>query len=146
MAMPVKIRFTKKQQADLSKIAKKFGLNLIMLFGSHVTGKTSPASDIDVAILPRNGLKLSSFALISHQLGEILGNYKIDLASIKHASPLFLGQIAKNCQLLYEEEKGDFLSFRLMAMKRYVDAQPVFKWQEKYLKQKVDKYKKELSK
>jgi len=145
IAMTAKTMFTKKQQSAFAAIARKFSLNLIILFGSQAKGKTSLVSDVDVAVLPRNGLDFSSFSLIAHQLGKIIGNYNIDLASVKHASPLFLGQIAKNCQPLYEEKKGDFLSFCLMAMKRYADAQPIFKCQEKHLKQKIKKYKRELS-
>jgi len=143
--MATEVKFSKEQQSAFAAIARRFGLDLIILFGSRVKGKTSPASDVDIAVLPRNGLNFSSFSLIAHQLGKIIGNYNIDLASVKHASPLFLGQIAKNSRPLYERKKGDFLSFCLMAMKRYADAQPIFKCQEKYLKQKIKKYKKELS-
>lgn len=140
------MQLTKKDQAAFIKIAKKFSLSLIILFGSQIRKKISPASDVDIAIVPGSDLDISSYSLIAHQLGEVIGNYNIDLTVLKHVSPLFLGQIARNCQLLYEKKKGDFLPFRLNAMKRYADAQPIFKWQEKYLREKVEKYKRELNK
>lgn len=140
------LRFAKKQRASFVKAAREFDLDLIVLFGSQIKRGISPKVDVDIAVLTRNGLDISSYSLLCHRLGKIIGNYNIDLTFLKHASPMLLGQIAKNCQLLYERRKGDFLNFRLSAMRKYADAWPIFKWQERYFRKKIIRYKKELSK
>ena len=139
------VQFNKHQCAEFAKIAGRFDLDLILLFGSQVKTGINLASDVDIAVRPKKDLKLSSYSLLIHFLGKATGNYNIDLTLLKHVKPLLLGQIAKNCQLLYEGQRGVFQKFRLSAMKKYVDAWPIFRVQELYLRRKIKAYKRELS-
>ena len=129
----------------IARIAHKYNLRLIILFGSQLQNKAGPDSDIDIAISGVKKLNDEAYASLCHDLGKTLGNYKVDLSVLTHANPLLLGEIAKNCRSLYEKGKGDFMGFLLGAMRKYADAGPFFAARDKYLMEKVRKYAREIS-
>lgn len=96
--------------------------NLTILFGSQATGKTSPDSDFDVAILSSKPLNLKDKARASEEAAHQLGvsEDKIDIVDLANASPLLKHEVAENGKLL-RGNKDSFDMFRLLAWKQYQD-------------------------
>ncbi|MBI2050538.1 MAG: nucleotidyltransferase domain-containing protein [Parcubacteria group bacterium] len=94
--------------------------NLIILFGSHATGRTRAGSDVDVAVLSKKPLSLKEKGLVSEESAKQLGvsEDSIDIIDLSVADPLLQHEVAENGKLL-SGDKDDFDLFRLLAWKRY---------------------------
>jgi len=95
---------------------------LIILFGSRITGTARIESDFDVAILADNPLSLEEKDQTTSEVAAKLNISfdKIDLVDISVASPLLQHSIAKTGKLI-SGEKEDFLRFKVLAWKKYLD-------------------------
>ena len=80
----------------LERVAREFGIELILEFGSMVTGQVHPRSDLDVAILlGRPALSFAELADLRHELHLLHPDHEVDVAIINHADPLFLKKITR---------------------------------------------------
>ena len=77
---------------------EKLNIELVILFGSQVSGKTNQKSDADIAILRYKSLSLEERSELTGLLAEEykLNEDKIDLVEIKNSSPLLRFQISKH--------------------------------------------------
>jgi len=128
------MEITKGQKLKIAKIAKKFQLKLIVIFGSFANGKNRKDSDLDIAILGLRGVSFDEQMGITNELSLIF-NKDIDLSVLNRANPLLLFQASKNPILLYGSRQ-DFLKFKLYAFNAYNDYAPYFKM-EKNLNKKI---------
>lgn len=110
----------------LRTIAENFRLALITLFGSQATGKTHPGSDMDIAVLAEKELRPRELAEIASELAAALGVKEVDITDLHNAAPLLLANVARSSQLLYEKNPSGFARFRIYAMKRFMEARPLF--------------------
>lgn len=107
------------------KIAQRYSLGMILLFGSRVSGRINQNSDFDIAFLPKKKLTGEEEVELNCKLMNVFGSDKIDTTNIKNASPFLTFEIARNPQLIFGEEK-DFLKFKIAAFKKYIDHLPLF--------------------
>ena len=121
---------SQNQKKELRKIAKKFKLELILLFGSFVSQKSHKESDLDIAILSRRGV---SFLDLHSAFLKIFPGQQIDLTFINEADPLLLKEISDNYLLLYGS-KRNFLKFKLNSFFRYQDYRPFFALEKRAVK------------
>jgi predicted nucleotidyltransferase len=106
---------------ELAQIAETHGVLLLLQFGSSVTGRVHPRSDVDLAaLLDRPRISLRERAALLHDLQAFSPNQEADLAILNHADPLFLKKITEACRLLYGEPSR-LQRFRIYAFKRYQD-------------------------
>ena len=61
----------------------------VYLFGSHARGEVRHASDIDIAILPREELPPAFFALLADKIEESTIPYYVDLLDLREVSDAF---------------------------------------------------------
>lgn len=107
--------------ADLEPIARKYGVRLLLQFGSSVTGNVHPGSDIDIAmLLERPGLSFEQHAALLHELQSLFPDREVDLAVLNHADPLFLKKVVDSCRLLHGAP-AELSRLKLRAFKRYQD-------------------------
>jgi predicted nucleotidyltransferase len=135
------MKISGKQKNEIEKIAKKYQLELVLLFGSQVSGKVHAKSDIDIAVKlkqERNKLSLEEDLKLIRSLSGIFKSENIDLSVINHANPLLLKQINQNCQLLFGELR-DFYKFRIYAFNRYVDYKKYFELESEFVKAQIAK-------
>lgn len=118
-----------KEKKKIRGLAEKYGLDLIILFGSFAAGKNRKESDVDIAVRSKKDFSLSDELSFLRNLNKIIPG-RIDLSIINHANPLHLYEISKNAILLYGSKK-DFIKFKLYAFHRYNDYMPYFKLEEK---------------
>lgn len=133
------MKLTKPQKQQLNKIGKKFGLFLVLLFGSKVSGKTSnPESDLDIAVLDSKPETYQRFRALFQVFSQAFKGHNVDLRFIKDSEPVFFYQTFKNSQLLYGSHE-DYYSYKAYAYKNYIDSQFLFKLKDKliYKRQKV---------
>ena len=107
--------------ADLERIARTYGIRLILQFGSTVTGQLHPASDVDLAVvLDRPAPTLEERAGLLHELQGLFPDREVDLAILDRAGPLFLGKVTESCRLLHGEPSA-LQRLKLYAFRRYQD-------------------------
>lgn len=124
----------------IAKLARKYDLTLVVLFGSQVTGHTHKESDIDVAYMSDKKLSFDEEVLLNTDLTGVFRNDKVSLVNMKTASPLLLKQIVTNATVLYERTPHLFIEMFLYALRVYEDAQPIFELRDEYLKRRVKEY------
>ncbi|MGH7113493.1 MAG: nucleotidyltransferase domain-containing protein [Stellaceae bacterium] len=64
-------------------------------FGSCARGEPRQASDIDIAILPRDVLPGSFFAELEADIEESTIPYNVDLVDLRHADPALVAEVRR---------------------------------------------------
>lgn len=119
-------------EKKFQKLAEKFGINLIYLFGSqaeagekYLKGEliTPEAfSDLDIAIsfknIPQNSIRI--YGEIYAEISEIFDPFHIDLVFIHEHNPIFQYEIIKGIRI-YEEDENSAGDFEEIVMKKAAD-------------------------
>lgn len=121
--------------AAIKRFCEENGIELLILFGSHVSGKTRPESDVDIAVKFIEGAEISKLELIC-RLDGIFDGKDIDLVILtSDTETLLLYEIFFNGRPLYERFPGIFDAGRLRAWKLYIDTEKLRAMQKKYLRE-----------
>ena len=124
----------------LEKVAEQHRIRLMIQFGSTVTGRRHPGSDLDLAVLlDRSDLSMHTILEIQESLQEAFTGQTVDLAFINHADPLFLKKMLERCRLLYGNAR-DLARLRLYAFKRYQDHRRFFEFERRYVERQVSRH------
>ena len=124
---------------EISRFCKQNNIELLILFGSHASGKIRPSSDVDVAIKFTESAEISKLELI-YKLDDLFDGKDIDLVILTtDIDPLLLHEVFSNGRLLYEENPGIFDKEKLRAWKLYLDTEKCREMQRKYLKEFVER-------
>ncbi len=97
-------------------------IKLAILFGSRASGKANANSDTDVAVLADHPLSIDEKAHLAVRFATKLNVSEdtIDLIDLWDAPPLLGHHVAEGGKLL-EGSPYDFVRFRVLAWKRYLD-------------------------
>jgi len=118
----------------LSAFCRKWGIELLIIFGSRVTGFATPSSDIDLAVQLRRDSEASKLDLI-YELDAIFYPEPIDLVILTpNTAPLLRYEIFFNGRVLFEEPEGLFEPGKLKAWKLYLDTAPLRKRELEHLR------------
>lgn len=128
------MQITSQQKQAIAKLAQKYHLKMILLFGSQVSGRLNQESDIDIAFLPQKDLSFQEECLFNYELTAIFQNDKIDTTNLKKAPPLLMKSILDKCQVIYQSESMIFDAFEVYALQRYQEAVPLFRMHEQAIK------------
>jgi len=107
-------------------MADSFRLNLLVLFGSQVSGRIHPQSDIDIGVMSDHRLRPKELGEISFHLTQMLKLPAIEVADLKTLPPLVLKNIAEQSILLYENEPSLYDRFKIYGFKRHMEAAPLY--------------------
>ena len=99
-------------------LIKKASAQLIILFGSAVTGRMRQDSDIDIAFLSNKNLDVYEVYLISQELSSLLGR-DIDLIDLKKASTVFKANILATGKIIYFADENIKCDFQIRTLKAY---------------------------
>lgn len=113
-----------------SELAEKYGLDLLLLFGSQVSGKTHKRSDYDLGFISKQYKNLGELVKMEYEISEVLKIGKIDLIDLKKAPPLLMKSVADNSLLLYQKEPTLYARFKIYASKLFVEARRLFNLRE----------------
>lgn len=106
---------------SLDDVARRYGIALILQFGSSVSGPVHARSDVDVAVLlDRPDLSFREHAELAHALAALFPGREVDLAVLNRADPLFLKKVTERCRLLHGTPRR-LTELTLYAFRRYQD-------------------------
>ena len=129
----------KVNRQKLTEIARRYELDLVIVFGSQAQGQARPGSDIDVAVrwISRDWEDVErELALIGELTEAIWGDGDLDVSFLNGASPVLLFEVACSGLPLYESQPGDFILFQSYAARCYYDQSKFADLQDKYLKER----------
>lgn len=126
-----------KRKSLIKKIARKYNLELILLFGSQVRYKKylHQESDFDVAYLSSRDLDLTEEAQLIVDLAPVFKSENIDLTNLKNVNPLLRYEISRNCVSLYGTEENLF-NLKALAFKDYINHLPLLDLEDFLIKKR----------
>lgn len=134
------MELTKIDKNLIKKIAKKYDLNFLVLFGSQATGKTHKQSDVDIAYSAKKELNYrQEYYLTGELLRSLHLNPKIrtDLVDLNNVSPLLAKEVAFTGKLLAEITPHSFARFQMYAFKLFIESKPLFILKHKFITQNL---------
>lgn len=136
--MVKQMKISKLQQVQLNRIGKKYQLELILIFGSQISGKTHQTSDFDIGVLRKKDLTMNQYSDLLSNFCQIfkVKQDKIDISELKNASSLLLKEVSDIGQVLYQKTSQSFIEFYLQAYKRYIDEARLYQLEQYYLKKR----------
>jgi predicted nucleotidyltransferase len=116
--------YTAQSQA-VAAVAKRAGIDLVILFGSVARGRMHAESDLDIAVRFVQGKPgFETEARIAGELHQALKPPReLDLVVLNGASPLLLVQVAGDGVPLYTAASELWPLFRLYARRRFEDTE-----------------------
>ena len=134
-----------RQKIAIKKISQKFGLVLMLQFGSSIEENNiylHKESDIDIAFLSDNkDFSFKQLINLQYELAKIFSVFedKIDLVNLRNASSLLGRKIADSSIILYDFDHHQFNQFYIYAQKRYIEEKDIYELENHYLKQKISR-------
>lgn len=123
------IEITTGKREMIKKIADKYELGLILLFGSQITGKTHKESDFDVAYLSDKKLSFADEGGMIIDFAGIVGardERLVNLCNIKEAGVLLLKEIFDQHQVLFCADRNVYDSYKIFSIKNFIENRPIF--------------------
>jgi predicted nucleotidyltransferase len=121
----------------VDEIARRHGITLLLQFGSTVTGRTHPRSDVDLGVLlERFPESFEAYGSLIADLQSLVPDREVDVAIVNRADPLFLKRITEEAALLYGPRRA-FLELKIYAFKRYQDHRRYFAMEREYVARKL---------
>lgn len=106
----------------LAALCREYDLELVILFGSRVTGQTHQASDTDIGVLRRGGpVPLDQVLNLDYRLSQIIKPGEVDVVDLCRVSGLLRHIACEKGALLYERAPGLLADFRVRAWNLYQD-------------------------
>lgn len=121
----------------LAQVVRRYRLDLVVLFGSQVNGRSNRESDIDVAVRYRPGVRQDfdrDLALMADLDNAIWGTAELDVAFLNGANSLLLFEVATTGRLLYESAPLLFWQFQSYAARRFDDDYKFRRWRDDYVR------------
>ena len=113
-----------KLKPAIKRLAEKYQLSLVLLFGSQASGDVHKESDIDIGIMPNKNLTFEQEINLAAEFFNV--SNKIDLTNLRKAPPLLLKKVIENCQVLYQISPSEFSVFEVYALNRHKEAAPLY--------------------
>jgi predicted nucleotidyltransferase len=134
-------------QAAAEKIAdlmsSKPEILVAYIFGSAVSGRARPDSDIDVAVLldPTflKQIPLKYRANLIADTGASLETFNVDVVLLNQAPPALAHNVITKGRLVYERSRSARVAFQVRNLNLFLDLEPIHKIRLKYLKRRYPK-------
>ena len=102
---------------------KNFGIKLVYLFGSTITGNSGINPDIDIAVLSSSSPDLQLYEKLYKLFTSFFLSEKkeIDIIFLNHAPLPLIFEVVSEGKLLFELTKGFSLEYKERITKLYID-------------------------
>lgn len=119
---------SKKQLHQLKQYFQHQPVDVVYLFGSQATGKTTKLSDVDLGILFKKGLSGSErfdlrLGMISRACG-ILKKERVDVVDLEGVPLKFRYQVVLPKVVVIVKDKPRMIEMERLTVKRYLDFRP----------------------
>lgn len=122
-----------ESRPGLRELAQRFGIRVILQFGSTVTGTTHDRSDVDLAVqLDTPAVSLETILEMQEALQSQFPGREVDVAILNRADPLFRKKVMEACRMLFGTSQ-DFARLHLYSFKIYQDFQPYLELEHRHV-------------
>ncbi|MCX6752258.1 MAG: nucleotidyltransferase domain-containing protein [Candidatus Nomurabacteria bacterium] len=122
-----------EQKNSVQTVAEKYGLDLLMLFGSYAEDRNTKNSDIDIGYLKSERLSFDAEIELASLFQTIFKIKRADIVYIPSSSPLFMYMILQKGKILFKRNLTLFPNIYTYALKRFEDNKPLYKARFDYL-------------
>ncbi len=121
----------------IEKLAEKYGLSLVILYGSYAKNLAKKDSDIDIAVY-RKGRTIffSELMELNNEFADIFPSMEMDIKSLHNTNPLFRYQVTQYGVLLYGKNMA-WVSFKAYAFKDYYDSMDLLRLKDIFIKKRL---------
>ncbi len=126
-------------EKKIKEIAEKYGLNLLLLFGSQASGKANKLSDYDFGFVSREDLDYLQRSELMHDLSMLAEFPNVEEVDLKKAGPFLLKEITKNNSVLFERDFA-YNVFFSYAVRTYLESEKLFKLHRIIYNNTINKY------
>jgi len=124
------------QKNKIAEICDSFGVEILLLFGSQVFGKTHKESDIDLAFAGSKPFDFERHAAFNTELQSVFNDKKVETVNIFQTNPLLKKNIFDEHLPLYIKNDYLYHSLESYAQKSYLETKLMRENLKKYLMQK----------
>jgi len=116
------------------------------LFGSHVSGKITPESDADIAVLLKSNAPdgrelLHEEDYLAYRVAGALGVKEVDLIDLNKKGILFQHNVLRTGMLIYDSDPAFRIRFETGVIIRFCDFEPTLRYIEKrQLQGRIERY------
>lgn len=128
------IKHHRKNLLPKLKAVLKGKVKLAILFGSVLTDYFRKDSDVDLAVFFGKKIGMREFLDFKRMLEKAFDDrYEFDLVLLDTAGPIITMQALKKGELIYCENRKEFILFKARKLSEYAD----FKFSRRMLEQKI---------
>lgn len=133
---------SKELEYEYAKLAKKYNLDLIILFGSHASGKVKPDSDVDIAFKGNEPLSFDDEQDLFGELVKLFERDDIDMVNLNtHSDIILLYEIFTAGKVLFQINDWSFSHLRMRSWFDFQDFKRYFKMSKQATLNRVRKIK-----
>ena len=99
-------------------MTERFSSYLVILFGSAVSNRMRPDSDIDIAFLSKQKTEAYDAFMLAQELAGLLGR-DVDIVDLSTASSVFKAQIVGKGEIIFDSDVYASALFRMRTLKEY---------------------------
>jgi predicted nucleotidyltransferase len=134
-------QFSAIQESITKCVAAKPSVLAAYVFGSTATKRTRKDSDIDIAVLLRDGMTAAQrfryrLKLIV-DLGSALKRSDVDVVILNEATPLLAHRVLSKGRLVFERSASARVRFQVRTANQYADMVPAYEIYIHYLKKSI---------
>lgn len=109
-----------RQEIDLIRrcLLEKVSPYLIIIFGSALSGRILPESDIDIAFLSEKKLSAYDVFMVGQELAGLLDR-DVDLVDLEIASTVFQARVITTGKVIYCNDETKRMLFEMVTLKKY---------------------------
>ena len=109
----------------------------VYLFGSYVSGRISPMSDVDIAILlkdnaPKGRELIHEEDYLAYRIANAFQLKEVDLVEINRQGTIFVHNVLKTGKLIYDADPYFRIRFVAKAISDYCDFEPTLRFMKNY--------------
>lgn len=122
----------------LAEATRRHGIRLLVAFGSHVTGRTHRASDLDVAVVLEGADEADTVELWADLQAAFPGR-EVDIVWLHRSCPLLAWEALRRARLLVGDPR-DLVRYRTYAWRRFVEYAPFFELEARSVRRRLARY------
>lgn len=130
-----------KLSTQQKNFLKKSGVMLAYVYGSYARGKTNQLSDIDIAVLLDNKIKLQKYSTLNIKLNNFFIDFfkrdDVFVVILNQATPTLKHEVIKDGKLFFVLDKNNKINFIIQAIREYEDTKLLRLINNFYLKERA---------